>query len=127
LLHPESGEVEYVSAGHTPPLIRRSGGQVEQVKDGGPVLGIMKSIRYVAGRVVLGPGDAMVLYSDGVTEAPNLEEVEFGEARLEESLAKLDEVNAVEFIRDLRALIWEHAGGAPQADDITTVIVRRLA
>lgn len=127
VLHPESGEVEYVSAGHNPPLIRRSRGQVELVKDGGPVLGIMKSIRYVAGRVVLGPGDAMVLYSDGVTEAPNLEEVEFGEARLEESLAKLDEVNAVEFIRDLRAMIWEHAGGAPQADDITTVVVRRLA
>jgi serine phosphatase RsbU (regulator of sigma subunit) len=126
LVDPATGEVEFANAGHNPPLLRRASGEVEFIKDGGPVLGILKTISYRAGRIQMQPGDAIVLFSDGITEAPNLRDEEFGEDRLELACARLAGLTATEFIRELRAKVWEHTAGAPQADDVTAMVVRRI-
>lgn len=125
VVEPGTGRVEYANAGHNPPLVRRSDGSLEWLKEGGPVLGILNSIQYGAGQFQLEPGDALVLYSDGVTEAPDLSDEEFGEERLVEACASLPDMSAADWIRDLRVRIWEHANGAPQGDDLTVVVLRR--
>lgn len=127
LLNPATGEVEYSNGGHNPPCLRRADGSIEMIEGGGPVMGIIKSITYPAAKLTLAPGDALILYSDGIPEAPNLQEEEFGEDRLRDYCSHLGTLSALEFIRSLRAAVWEFADGAPQADDVTTVIVRRLA
>lgn len=126
LVDPRSGEIEYANAGHNPPIAYRKGAGCEFVKDGGPVLGILKTVSYNAGRIQLAPGDALLLYSDGITEAPNLLDEEFGEDRLAYRCSRLEVLSARDFIRDLRAAVWEHANGAPQADDVTSLVIRRV-
>src|SRR5947209_10034239 len=67
----DSGELTFCNAGHNPPLIVRANGDYEQLKGGGPVLGILPSIEYNEHRTALDKGDVLVIYSDGVTEAVN--------------------------------------------------------
>ena len=69
VLDPKTGELNYVNAGHNPPLLARHDGTVERLDCTGLILGIMPAARYEQQSVTLQPGDAVVLFSDGVTEA----------------------------------------------------------
>src|SRR4029077_18659424 len=71
ILDGDTGELMFCNAGHNPPLIVRANGSYEQLKGGGPVLGIMPTIEYKEYRARMDEGDALVIYSDGVTEAIN--------------------------------------------------------
>ncbi len=81
--------LDYCSAGHNPPMLLRRDGTLETLAEGGPVLGIFPAAHYVGGTVELKPGDYLVLFTDGITEAMNAEDEEFGEQRLEDLMRQV--------------------------------------
>jgi sigma-B regulation protein RsbU (phosphoserine phosphatase) len=121
-----SGRVSYANAGHNAPLLLRRSGKLELLSEGGPVLGILKQMRYSACETTLDPGDVLLMYSDGVTEAVNMAGDEYGEDRLENALRAVPPGSSASdiqhaILRDVAAF----TGSAPANDDLTLVIVRR--
>jgi serine phosphatase RsbU (regulator of sigma subunit) len=126
-LDPETGTLNFINAGHNPPLIAHAAGTMEQLGAGGMPLGIMPSAPYREGKTQLQPGDALVIYSDGVTETQNQAGEEFGPLRLYDVVARnLD--STASGIRDkIEAALTKFAQGTASVDDITLVIVKRQA
>jgi serine phosphatase RsbU (regulator of sigma subunit) len=124
-LDPASGGVAWASAGHNPPMLVRANGSTELLEGGGPPLGILRSACYHEYRARVGPGEMLVVYSDGVTEATNAAEEEFGEARLAEVLRANRARPAAEVVDAVRLAVTGFAGGAPVADDLTIVVARK--
>ena len=124
-LDPGSGSLRFINAGHNPPLVGRADGTVDQLASGGLPLGIMPFSEYEVGQAQLRSGDVLVIYSDGVTEANNLNEDEFGIDRLTEVLkANID--RTASGIRDkVESALSSFTGLAPANDDITLVIVKK--
>jgi serine phosphatase RsbU (regulator of sigma subunit) len=125
VVDPATGEVTYCNAGHNPPLLARAGGATETLADGGVMLGILPLAQYQEGRVQLEKGDVLVLFSDGVTEATDAQDHEFGEERLAQLVASLSEKPAAEIVERIHQAVAEFTQGAPPADDITVVVARR--
>lgn len=127
VLDPVTGDLMYVNAGHNPPLLVRHDGSVEQLESTGLVLGILAAARYEQQTRRLDPGDLVVLFSDGVTEAcrPDSEE-DFGEERLSQMLAELRSGSAQSIIESVNHALQEFTCGAPPADDITLVVAKRV-
>src|SRR5271166_1432820 len=127
VLDPKTGELQYVNAGHNPPLVARREGSVEKLDCTGLILGIMASARYEQKTVTLETGDAVVLFSDGVTEAcrPDKDE-EFGEDRLADLFSKLRNESAQAIVEAINREVTEFTVGSPPADDITLVIAKRI-
>ncbi len=125
VLEPATGGLRYANAGHPPALLVRTSGEVTQLGPTGMPLGLIADCRYTRGTCSLEPGDTLVLYSDGYTEAENSDETEFGEARL----AAICVAARHEAPADLAAAIDREVdaflGDAPVIDDCTIVIVRR--
>ncbi|HVN04998.1 MAG TPA: SpoIIE family protein phosphatase [Bryobacteraceae bacterium] len=126
VLDPVTGELVYCNAGHNPPVIVRANGSVEYLEGGGPVLGILSIANYSDYRAKLEPGDLLAIYSDGVTEATNGKEDEFGDERFAAVLAANRQKNAAEIVTAVSQALADFAAGAPQADDITLIAARRL-
>lgn len=125
-LNPADGAVHYINAGHNPPLIGRADGTIEQLSSGGFPLGIMPDAEFETGTTTLERGEVLVIYSDGVSEANNLDEDEFGMDRLSDVL-KNNVGRTASGIRDkVESALSEFTGTAPANDDITLVIVKRL-
>ncbi len=125
-LEPATRELRYCNAGHNPPLVVHRDGTVERLTEGGPVLGLLPGFRYGEGRVRLQPGDAVVMYSDGITEAENETGEEFGEEQLLRVLASVRDAESAEIIREISAEVREWTGGAPASDDRTLVVMKVL-
>jgi sigma-B regulation protein RsbU (phosphoserine phosphatase) len=124
-LDPSVGEFRFINAGHNPPLLGRADGAVEQLESGGLPLGIMPFSEYEAGTISLRSGDALVIYSDGVSEANNLAEEEFGLDRLTQVI-RSNVTRSAAAIRDkVESALSEFTGTAAPNDDITLVIVKR--
>jgi serine phosphatase RsbU (regulator of sigma subunit) len=126
VLNAATGEVTYANAGHNPPVILRADGTAEMVEGGGPVLGLLPMAPYREMRVHLEPGDLLALYSDGVTEANNVADEEFEEERLIEALRQNRAEPAETIVQAVRTALAAFTAAAPQADDITLVIAKRL-
>jgi phosphoserine phosphatase RsbU/P len=118
-----SREFMYVNGGHNPPMIFR-GNDVLRLEEGGPVVGLFGPAQYSQGVVFLEPGDTMVLFTDGVSEAMNNEEEEFDEARLVGSVRSGAGLNPSELIDHVMVDCDAFAAGAPQHDDMTLVVVK---
>ncbi len=127
-LDPQVGHIEFVNAGHNPPLLVRADGSVEWLgsEAHGPALGIVLDYRWPERSVDLAPGDTFVLYTDGVTEAINGQEEAFGEARLVEVVAAGRDLSAEALASRIVDAVAEFAAGHPQFDDITLVVLKRL-
>ncbi len=123
---PSTGELVYSNAGHNPPLLIRAAGGFETLAGGGMILGILPKASYQDARAQLDPGDILLLFSDGVTEASDPRGEEFGEARLAELVASLRHRPAAEIVEAVNDAVGAFTEGAPAADDITVVAVRRL-
>jgi serine phosphatase RsbU (regulator of sigma subunit) len=124
-LDPGTGVLRYINAGHNPPLIGRADGSVEQLSAGGLPLGIMPGAEYEVGETRLGDGEVLIVYSDGVSEANNLAEEEFGLDRLRDVL-KENLKKTASAIRDkVESALSQFTGSAPANDDITLVIVKK--
>jgi serine phosphatase RsbU (regulator of sigma subunit) len=126
ILDGDTGELTYCNAGHNPPLIVRKSGEVEEITGGGPVLGILRSIEYHEQRVHLDEGDTLVIYSDGVTEAADVQGEEFDTPRLGETVARYRTQGAGQILNEVNRAVAEFTAGAPQSDDITLIVARRL-
>ncbi len=116
----ETGEFRYVNAGHEMPFIYRNGGEFapEKIKPGFVLAG-MDDMKYKAGSMFLGEGDKIFQYTDGITEATNINNELFGMERLKESLNRVKDKNAKEITEAIKADVDAFAGEAPQFDDIT--------
>jgi serine phosphatase RsbU (regulator of sigma subunit) len=121
-----SGGLAHANAGHNPPVLMRASGEAEMLEGGGPPLGILAFAAYGESRGQLGRGDLLVIYSDGVTEANNGALDEFGEERLLAVLRENRQKSAREIVDAVTEAVAEFAAGAPQADDITLVVAKRV-
>lgn len=126
-LDPQTGALSFLNAGHNPPLIVHADGTIETLSSGGLPLGIMPDASYSEGRTQLSPGAALVIYSDGVSEAVNPAGEEFGPARLSDVVVKNVKASAAGIRDRIEASLSTFAQGAAAADDITLVIVKRQA
>ena len=125
-LDPATGELSYVNAGQNPPLLRRATGQYEALRAGGMALGMFDHAEYRAGHAVLGPGDVIVMYSDGVTEAENVDGQPFDEAGLQQVVEGRKWGSAKELGWATFAAVDEHSRERKLLDDVTVLVLRRL-
>jgi len=122
-----AGEARYVSAGHTDSLLLRAGGTSLSLKSTGVPLGLLPpGLPFEETRVTLDRGDCLVLYTDGVSEAQNAAGEEFGEDRLEAIVRRSHAQPSSAVVTRVLEAIDEFAGGMPQFDDITLMVLRRL-
>ena len=126
VIDPKGGTITYCNAGHNPPLLVHVDGTVQELAGGGIILGVFASAAYEERQVRFGPGDSLVMFSDGVTEAcrPGTEE-DFGEARLAQVLASQPLQSAEGLVMTAMAALHEWTGDGSYADDVTLVIARR--
>ena len=120
-------EFRYVNAGHNPPFLLRADGTIERLELGGIILGLMKTLTpYQEGSVTLGQGDVVFMFTDGVSEAMDSQEVDFTEERLEEVLKTVRTKTPSEIIHAVQAALETHTQGTPQSDDITVLVIKAL-
>ncbi|MGI8468903.1 MAG: SpoIIE family protein phosphatase [Pyrinomonadaceae bacterium] len=124
-LDPTNGSLNYINAGHNPPLVARANGEVEQLASGGFPLGIIPAAEYELGQTTLQTGETLVIYSDGVSEANNLKGDEFGMEKLIE-VVRQNRGRSASGLRDkIESALSVFTETAPANDDITLVIVKR--
>jgi sigma-B regulation protein RsbU (phosphoserine phosphatase) len=118
-------EMRYCNAGHNPPMLVRAGGTIETLTTGGTVVGILEDIAYEEGVVTLAPGDRLVVYSDGLTEAEDPSGEMLGEERVEVLLRELRrDLTSEASIDALLAALDRHLGGRDAGDDVTLLVLR---
>jgi len=125
ILHPRNNMLVYCNAGHNPPLLLRSDGRIEMLDTSGIVLGALDDFGFSTGSTSFEPGDLLAIFSDGVTEAWNCHQEEFGEQRLRTEIQHLRGASASNVLEAIFRAVRDHAGTYPQSDDITVVIMRR--
>ncbi len=122
-----SGELHYLNAGHNPGVLVRGHGDIEQMGPGGLPLGLLPGVSCRTEQVTMEPGDLLCLYSDGITEAVGLDDVEFGFDRLTRLLAESREQPLAELMQRIDREVSAYAEGLPQGDDQTVLLLRRSA
>jgi sigma-B regulation protein RsbU (phosphoserine phosphatase) len=122
---PRSGELLYVNAGQTPPMLRRNGGRYEALSQGGMALGMFEQARYEEGRAQLAAGEVLVMYSDGITEAENPEGHPFDEAGLQR-VVESPWGSAKELGWAAFEAVERHSRERRLLDDLTVLVLRRL-
>jgi sigma-B regulation protein RsbU (phosphoserine phosphatase) len=131
LLDLTSGTFTSTNAGHNPPLVLRNDGSIELLKTGGLLLGMVRGVVYKQETITLEPGEIIVMYTDGITEAvgPSAEEDDpeamFGEEPLIEVVRRSSHLPAVGIKEAILDAVSQHTQGVAQSDDITLVVVRR--
>ncbi|HUQ86309.1 MAG TPA: PP2C family protein-serine/threonine phosphatase, partial [Vicinamibacterales bacterium] len=128
---PSTGHLQFVNAGQTPPLLRRQNGSIERLMSGGVALGMFEGSTYEAGELHLNPGDALLMYSDGLTEAESPDGVPFDEAGLERTLALFagayQKTAAAELGKAVFDAVERHRRDQRLQDDLTVLVLSRLA
>jgi phosphoserine phosphatase RsbU/P len=116
----------FSNAGHNPPILLRVDGSVEELSDGGVALGVLSDARYEERPVAIGPGDVLVLYTDGITEAEAPGGEQFGRKRLEDCAKRLAKLPAQQMVDGVVAEVQKFAGERGQSDDLTLVVLKAL-
>lgn len=115
----------YANCGHNPPLIFRSCGKVNRLESTTTVLGLFNEWECELAETTLNPGDLLVIYTDGITEAPNAAGEEFGEARLRQLVLANRNATPDDLLANIHATVQQYSGET-QADDLTLVIARAI-
>ena len=122
---PEERKLRYVNAGHNPPLLLRKGSdEMVALRGKGIALGVKQNIRLEENVIDIGPGDTLVLYTDGVTEAVNEKGEDFGEERLKLAIRESRDATAREIILRIQDAVIAFAGTMHQFDDITLLVAK---
>jgi len=124
-LNPESGVLTYSNGGHNPPALLQTGGEVTKLEVGGLPIGVMQNSVYREGQVEFGPGDVLVVYSDGITESVNDAGEEFGESRLIDVVRRYLDRSAAGLRDRIDEALSRFVGTAAPVDDMTLMIVKR--
>jgi sigma-B regulation protein RsbU (phosphoserine phosphatase) len=128
VLQPDSGQLTFVNAGHMPPvLVRAADGSTQELHTPGMALGVLEQAEFQEDVVCVEPGDAVILYTDGITEASNAERELFGRRRLADVVSAHRHASADGMARAIDAAVAEFVGDAPQSDDFTLLVARREA
>jgi phosphoserine phosphatase RsbU/P len=125
-LDPATGVVAYVNAGHNVPILRKSSGLVERLEAGGIPVGILAEAPYQVGTTRLETGDWLVIFTDGVIEAFNAQEEEYGEPALLRLVDRNSGAVPEEMLHSLFSELDRYVGNTPQHDDITCLLLKRV-
>ena len=126
ILDPSRRQLHYSNAGHNPPMLISANARLQRLTTGGPVLGMLPEFAFEEATVSLDPGDSLVIFSDGFSEAMDSQLEEFGEEQLLELARRHREATAAGVIDAVSDAVSRHAGEAPQNDDMTMVVVQAL-
>jgi sigma-B regulation protein RsbU (phosphoserine phosphatase) len=122
----KTAEVTYSNAGHPPALLLRAKGQVESLKEGGPLLGVMTGAGFSNGKVALRSGDTLLGYSDGIVECCNPEGFDFGVERLLTAVQMRGGATASATLFSVLSAVEDFAGSQPREDDMAVIVVHWL-
>lgn len=125
VLDTKAGALTYCNAGHERPFLMTPDGAARRLDAGGIVLGILEDFPFAEETVRFAAGDVFLVFSDGISEAVNGRDEQFGEERIEGVLRQHRHGSAAEIRDRLIAAVRTHADGSPQADDITLVVIKR--
>ena len=125
IVDPSKRSLTYSLAGHNPPFLGRAGEiKVERLLKGGPVIGILPKVHLVDTRITFAPGDMLVAYTDGLTEAFDKQGQQFGEERLQETVSDHKKKSARKVLDTIEHRLHAFIAGAPQSDDITVLVMK---
>jgi len=123
---PATRMFSYINAGHNPPLLQRATGVLERLEEGGLPLGILANAAYQSGQISLAPGDCLAIFTDGLIEAVNANDEEFGEHRVAGLLRNGGQANPDELLRKVMSELDLFVGATPQHDDVTCVLLKTV-
>ena len=118
--------IHYINAGHNNPILRRASGQIERLDVGGLPFGIMPDVKYDSATVTLAPGDWLVIFTDGLVEAVNARDEEYGEARLLSALEAGKSAEPADLLKRLMFELDAFVGNTPQHDDVTCMLLKSV-
>jgi sigma-B regulation protein RsbU (phosphoserine phosphatase) len=124
-LDPATGDVVYVNAGHNVPILRKNSGLVERLEAGGIPIGIFGESAYQRGTSRLENGDWLVIFTDGIVEAENAKQEEYGEPELIRLVDRESGCTPAELLGRMLAELDTFVGNTPQHDDMTCLLVKR--
>jgi serine phosphatase RsbU (regulator of sigma subunit) len=124
-LDPATGDLVYINAGHNVPILRKKSGVVERLEVGGMPIGIFAESAYQIGTTRLEGGDWLVIFTDGVVEAENAKEEEYGEPALIRLVDRESGSTPAELLRRLWSELDLYVGNTPQHDDITCLVLKK--
>ncbi len=114
----------YINAGHNNPILRRASGQIERLDVGGLPFGIQPEVKYESATVTLAPGDWLIIFTDGLVEAENANQDEYGEARLLSAIEVAHAGQPADMLKRLMAELDLFVGNTPQHDDVTCMLLK---
>jgi sigma-B regulation protein RsbU (phosphoserine phosphatase) len=114
----------YINAGHNNPILRRASGLIERLDVGGLPLGILPDAKYESASVTLAPGDWLIIFTDGLVEAENANQDEYGEARLLSVINSAASSTPSEMLNRMMAELDLFVGSTPQHDDVTCLLIK---
>ena len=124
-LDPVTGDVVYINAGHNVPILRKASGAVERLEAGGIPIGIFAESPYQAGTTRLEHSDWLVIFTDGIVEAVNGKDEEYGEPELMRVVDRQSGSAPAELLRSLLGELDKYVGNTPQHDDMTCLLLKR--
>ena len=125
VLDPATHTLSFCNAGHERPFVLRATGGVERLDPGGMAIGVLEDVPFKEDVISLHPGDTVVIYSDGITDAINKSEEAFGEERLAAVIETHKDQPAAVLVKKIFDVVRKHEGDAQQFDDLTVVVVKR--
>ena len=126
ILNPSQNKITFCNAGHNEPILIDGKGEVTRLKEGGMVVGILPDVTYEDKTIDFPADGILVVYSDGITEAMNSNEEEFGEEKLVKLISENRKLLASDLIDLIIKTVNDHAGNAEQMDDMTLVVIKRV-
>jgi serine phosphatase RsbU (regulator of sigma subunit) len=122
---PVTGQLDYVNAGHPPGLVRRTNGRFDRLQEGGMALGLFEGSTYTLGSTTLEPGELLVSYSDGITEAEHPTRGYFDEDGLQRAITDARALPAEDLCRSVFGAVRRHTDEGKLGDDLTILALRR--
>ncbi|MEJ2052075.1 MAG: PP2C family protein-serine/threonine phosphatase [Calditrichota bacterium] len=126
ILDNQANEFVYVNAGHNPPILQHQDGSVSMLEEGGIILGMLPDYTYKTGKIKIQQSDILICYTDGVNEALNKKNEEYGEERLMVFIKANQNLNSRDLAEKIVDSISQFTAEAPQYDDITLLVVKRI-